>query len=384
MRKSLRTIAIGAVLAATLTVTACSGGTQSNGGTSTGALSAQAKKAAGVVAPASGPHDEFQAPGPAITGVEKLSGKVVYYVAAAIQVPLFKQISDSLAGALKTVGVQLRVCDAKANPGNAADCLGQAVDAHAAAVIAGGFPDEYAPVAFKAVRDAGIPLLYTQVSPQKSPDPKRVGYIAPDYVGMQSLKASWVIADSDAKAHVLVVKATDNGDLIAWVEQGALATYKADCPDCRVKVVDTNAAQLDKLPSLVTASLVADPSIHYVHVAFDDRVQATMQGIQASGRTDVKVVSSDGTLAVMQSLAKRNLVAAEVGTDEQAFSWYIADRVLRMMADQDAASYTFPITRLFTPGTAAKLTLTPADEASGAWYGTADYRSGLKKLWGVN
>jgi ribose transport system substrate-binding protein len=383
MRTSLRTIAVCVAAAAAMTLTACSGATSSSQATSTGPLSAQAQKAADVVAAASGARNDFESPGPAITGTKALSGKVVYYVAASIEVPLFKQISDFLSVALKTVGVQVRVCDAQGNPQNAASCLGQAVDAHAAAVIAGGFPDQFAPVAFKAVRDAGIPLLYTMVTPATTDNPTRVSYISPDYFGLESLNADWVIADSDAKAHVLVVEATDNANLIAWVEQGALATYKADCSGCTVKVVDTNAAQLDKLPSLVTSALVADPAIDYVQVAFDDRVQATLQGIQASGRTNIKVISEDGTLSVMQSLARANMLAAETGFDAQAFSWYAADRVLRMMAGQAAPDYTFRRTRIFTRATAAKLTLTPPAQASGAWYGNSDYRSALEQLWGV-
>ena len=383
MRSFPRTIVPSAILAAALVLTACSGQTSSDDATPTAALSPQAQQAAGVVAAASAASDTFQAPGPPIPGVSKLSGKVVYYVAASIEIPLFKQISDSLTEALATAGVQVRVCDARANPQDAASCLGQAVDAHAAAVIAGGFPEQYSPVAFKAIRDAGIPLLFTQVTAGTSSDPTRVSSLSPDYFEMQSLNANWVIADSNARAHVLVVKATDNADLIAWVEQGTLATYASGCPACTVKVVDSNHAQIDKLPSLVTAALVSDPSIKYVQVAFDDRVQATMQGIQASGRTDVKVISQDGTLAVMQNLAKGNLMAAEVGFDSQAFSWYAADRVLRMLAGDKPQERPFPIRRIFTRATAAQLDLTPAAGASGQWYGSADYRSGLKKLWGV-
>jgi ribose transport system substrate-binding protein len=383
MTRSFRTVAACGVGAGAMMLTACGGGTSSIATTSKGPQGAQAHEASAVIAAASVADTQFAAPGPVVPGATKLSGKVVYYVAAAIEVPLFKQIADSLTVALKTVGVQVRVCDAQGNPEGAANCLGQAVSAHAAAVVAGGFPDQFASVAFKAVRDAGIPLLYTMVTPVKSDDPKLVSYISPDYFGLESQNADWIIANSDARANVLVVEATDNEDLIAWVQKGALATYKADCSHCKVKVVTTTAAELAKLPSLVTSALVADPSIDYVQVAFDDRVQATLQGVQASGRTDVKVVSEDGTLAVMQSLADGNLLAAETGFDSQAFSWYTADRVLRMMAGQGAPNYAFPITRLFTRGTAAKLTLTPTAEASGVWYGTANYRSGLEALWGV-
>lgn len=384
MTRSPRPMAVCAVALSALTITACGGGSKASGtAVANSTLSAPAQKAAGLVVVADQAHNDFTAPGPAFTGTKALSGKVVYYVAAAIQVPLFKQISDSLTVALKTVGVQVRVCDAQGSPQGAASCLGQAVDAHAAAVVAGGFPDVFAANALKAVRDAGIPLLYTMTTPAASSDAKHVSYIAPDYFKLQSLNANWIIADSDAKAHVLVVEATDNPDLTAWVEQGALATYTSACPDCKVVVVKSTAAQRDKLPSLVTSALVADPSIKYVQSAFDDRVQATVQGVQATGRTNVKIVSTDGTLGVMQSLAKGNLLAAEVGFDSQAFSWYVADRVVRMMSGQEAANYTFPITRLFTRQTAGKLTLTPAAAESGQWYGGADYRSGLRGLWGA-
>jgi ribose transport system substrate-binding protein len=380
MRRSLKTTVVCAVSAGTLTLTACGGTTSS--ATSTGSLGAQAQKATSVVTAASVAHNQFAAPGPVVPGATKLSGKVVYYVAAAIEVPLFEQIADSITVALKTVGVHVRVCDAQGSPEGAANCLEQAVAAHASAVVAGGFPDQFAPDAFKAVRNAGIPLLYTMVTPVKSADPKLVSYMSPDYFKLESQNADWIIANSNAKANVLVVEATDNADLIAWVQKGALATYKADCSQCKIKVITTTAAQLSQLPSLVTSALVADPSITYVQVAFDDRVQATLQGVQASGRTNVKVVSEDGTLAVMQNLHDGNYLSAETGFDAQAFSWYAADRVVRMMAGQDAPNYTFPITRLFTRNSTAKLALTPTAEASGVWYGDADYRAGLQALWG--
>jgi ribose transport system substrate-binding protein len=383
MNRYIRTGVVAAVVAVAMTLTACSSGSTSNPTSSATALSAPAQKAAAIVAAATAAHDSFEAPGPAVTGVKALSGKVVYYVAASIQVPLFKQLADSLTTALKPVGIQVRVCDAGGNPGGAASCLGQAVDAHAAAVVAGGFPEVFAPTAFKAVEDAGIPLLFTLTSPVKTTDPKKVSYISPDDFTLESQNADWVIADSNAQAHVLVIEATDNPDLIAWVQQGALATYKSGCPACTVKVVQSTAAQLDQLPSLVTSALVADPSINYVQVAFDDRLQAAIQGIKATGRSGIKVISEDGVLSAMQSLAQSNLVSAETGFDSQAYSWYTADRIIRMAAGQDAPNYTFPRTRLFTAAIAAKLTLTPAAEASGVWYGDADYQSGLKKLWGV-
>lgn len=341
--------------------------------------------AARAVVAAATEAGEFTAPGPELGDLSALEGKTVHYVAANFQIPMFKNVAASIEEALATVGVDLQVCDGKATPASMATCLDQAVNAGADAIISGSIPDELATVAFDAVRAAGIPLLYTQVAPEGPGEPDKVGYLTPDNVELQVWNSSWIIADSEGTGNILVVRVTDTPATMLWTDQGAIGLYEQACPDCTTTVVETNTGQLQRLPSLVSAALVADPDITYVQVPFDITVQPTAQGIQQSGRTDVKVVSSDGNLAVMQMLDAGQHMGAEVGYNQNALGWYAADQTLRMMSGNDSVQkLEFPFRRLFDATNVTELDLTPEAETAGAWYGGLDYKDGFKQLWGVS
>lgn len=355
----------------------------SDGGATTSDAQDPVAAAQALVEQVSAPVDAFSPPGPALEDLSSLAGGTVYYVPATLQVPMFTNVGDGIAEALGNLDVSVQVCDGKANPADIASCLNQAVNADADAVIAGSIPEELAATAFKGVQDAGIPLLYMQTAPAGPGAPDKVGYLTPNNVELQVWNANWVIADSGGAANVLVVKVTDTPATILWIDQGALATYE-QCTDCTVTVVETNTGQLDKLPSLVSSALVRDPKIDYVHVAFDVTVQSTVQGIQSTGRTDVKVVSQDGVLPVMQSLGQGQFLASEVGYNQEALGWYAADQTLRMMSGQESLqNLDFPYRRLFTREDAAALDLTPEGESSGEWYGDTGYKEGFLELWGV-
>ncbi|WP_157155200.1 MULTISPECIES: substrate-binding domain-containing protein [unclassified Diaminobutyricimonas] len=386
MKRNHSTVRAAIVAAAILALTACSAATDEVATTDDVELTAEAAAAQGVVDSISASFDEFEAPGPALENLAALEGKTVHYVAATLQVPLFTVVADTLETALSNVGVDLQVCDGKANPQSMATCLDQAVQAGAGAVISGSIPYELASVAFDSVTAAGIPLLYTQVAPAGPGEPTKVGYLTPNNVEMEAWIANWVIADSNAQAEVLTVTINDTPATILWMEAGAHATYEKGCPDCKVTKVDINTGQLDKLPSLISSTLVANPGIKYIHAEADSLVQSIQQGLQSAGlaQDEVHVISMEGSLAVMQMLADERFMQAEVGMNLQAFAWYAADQTLRMMSGQPSTqNLAFPYRRLFTAESANELELTPAAEASGAWYGDADYENGFLELWGA-
>lgn len=341
--------------------------------------------AKGAVAAASPAIKAFKAPGPAIN-VKALAGKTVYYVPAQYAVPLFKAIGDSLTQALAAAGVKVQICDAKANPSTTADCFQQAINAKAGAVVVGSLPSDFAPSAFKAVTDAGIPLVNTLTIPAGPGDPKLVGYLTPNFIGFQSINADYVIANSGAAANVLYVEATDTPATKIWAEAGALPEYKKHCPKCKVTVVQTSTGQLAKLPSLISAALIKNPGITWVQAEFDSLVQPIITGLQSSPQgMKTQVVSMDGTLPVLQLVKAKRSVAADYGYNLNAFGWYTADQALRMMAGSPSNQMEmFPYTRMFLPSNTARLNLTPAAQGTGEWYGSTDYQAGFTHLWGLS
>jgi len=166
---------------------------------------------------------------------------------------------------------------------------------------------------------------------------------------------------------------------------GRWLSTRSDCPKCKVTVIETSTGQLSKLPSLISSALIKNPKITWIQAEFDSLVQPIVTGLQSSPRrSQIKIVSMDGSLPILQLLkAKRNVVA-DYGYNLNAFGWYMADQALRMMAGQSSLqNVQFPYTRLFQYANTSRINLTPEAQNTGEWYGSTDYQAGFKKLWGV-
>jgi ribose transport system substrate-binding protein len=391
MSRKLKPLLAAGAAGALLFLSACSSVEEQNaaaadagGSDDNAASSAEGQAAQKLVDQFSQAVSGFEAPGDPVDGVADLKGETVYFVPATYQIPLFQGIAGSLERALGSAGIELEVCDGKANPANMASCIQQGIDADAGAIITGSIPRELASVAFESAQKAGIPVVNTMTAPAGPGDPRQVAYLTPDYIGLQAMSANWVIADSDAKANVLYVQITDTPATNLWAEQGALATYEKSCPDCNVTVIKANTGQFDKLPSLITSELSRNPDIDYVQTEVDFAVQPTVEGLQAANATSVKIASMDGVLATMQMLKSGQFVNSEVGFNVDALAWYAADQALRMMAGQPSnTEVDFPYERMFTSENIDELNLSPEGEKSGEWYGSTDYQDGFLGLWGL-
>ena len=386
MKKSLRTLGGLVAVAGMLALAGCSdaGEPATEPEAPAAELSAEAQAAYDIVSAHTGAVDEFVAPGPAVDAAA-LEGKTVYFLPVTLQVPLLKTIADNLADALENVGADLQICDGKGNPSDAASCITQAIDADAAAVVTAGLTKEYAPAAFESLIAAGIPWVQGITSASGDEDPSQVAYVTSDSVKLQSWATNWVIADSDAKANVLVIKLTDTPATTAWADFGILGVYEKGCTECTTEVIEINTGQVDRLPSLVSSALVANPDITYVQAQFDQFLPSVKQAIQSAARDDVTVVSVDGLLSTLQDIEGGSPIEAGIGYNKTALAWYMADAVVRLTAGEAAVeNLDFPFRRVFTTGNVGELTLDADAEASGAWFGEADYRSGFLELWGVD
>lgn len=349
------------------------------------ASSPEAQDAQAKVDEASRAVDAFTAPGGPVEGVDAVKGRTVYYVPANGQVPLFQAIRGSLEKALGEAGVEVEVCDGKANPGNMASCIQQGVDADAAAIVTGSIDEVLVTNAYKSAKKAGVPVVNLMTVPAGDADPTDVAYLTPDFIKLQALAADWVIADSDAAANVLVVQVTDTPVTNMWAEKGILAEYDTACPDCEVTVVKANTGQLDKLSGLITSELTKNPDIDYVQTEFDFALQPTVQGLQGANANDVTISSHDGTLGGLQMLESGQFVGSEIGINADALAWYAADQTLRLMVGQPANEMVdFPYVRMFNADNIGDLDLTPDAEKTGEWYGSTDYQDGFTKLWGLS
>jgi ribose transport system substrate-binding protein len=385
MTKSLRALGVAVAAASMLVLAGCAGdgGGPAAPATPAAELSAEAQAALKIVEAASASVDEFTAPGDAIDG-SALAGKTVYYIPATQQVPVLNIIGEHLTDALSNLDATVQVCDGKANPADIASCVAQAIDADAGAVVTAGITPEFAPAAFADLATAGIPWVQGLTAPAGDADPTKVAYVTENQVLLQTWSTNWVIADSDAKANVLVIKLTDTPATTIWADAGILGTYKDSCSECVVEVIEINSGQLDRLQSLISSSLVANPDITYIQAQFDQFLPAVKQGIQSAARDDITVASVDGLLATMQDMESGGNIKSAVAYNKAALGWYLADAAARLAAGQQAVQMLdFPFRRAFNETNVGDLTLTPDAEASGEWFGDADYEAGFLELWGT-
>ncbi len=363
----------------------CGSSAEQSGGASS-QTSQVAATARAALEKQSQPVRSVPAPGPALDA-SSLRGKTVYYVPLVLKASYFQIVNKVATDALRRAGVTVRACDGHANPSGVGACLDQAVTRRADAVITDYIPYEMAPTAFDRVRRAGVPMY---VGAQRAPDGLKASstlrFENPDAYQSASMEGivNAVIADSDAKARILLVRSEDD-PAVARAGDHLIEYAERTCPDCELTVVRGSLAAMDKLPSLVSSSLVKDPSITYVLPQYDVFLGPAIAGVQSAGKVrDVELATANATMASLPQVKSNEQVIAAVGLDPVYSGWKMGDAALRLLAGEDPPQ-TYPVpVRAFTKENVDDLALTSEAEASGEWFGDAvSYQSGFEKLWGL-
>ena len=126
---------------------------------------AQAEKAlAGWSAPLTTYPEE-----PALSATPDMAGKNVMVIPLGDQIPVIHGVAVGIEDAMKSVGATTQICDGKFNPTAVADCLKQAGDQGADAVVTLFVDYAMAGNAFDALADSGVPVLIGGVAPTRRP-----------------------------------------------------------------------------------------------------------------------------------------------------------------------------------------------------------------------
>ena len=311
----------------------------------------------------------------------KLNGTTVWYIPIFLQAPYFTADSTALAQPLALVGAKLHVCDAAANPSQAATCINEAVAAHASGIITDAMNDSFASQAYAAAVSAHIPVVATDndntAGFPASSDLVPVSHSLPKSA---ALAADWIIADSAGKANVLY--AADNSN-DGTVEGNAVqAEFKKHCPGCKVVVTTFSDLTVNNLSTAVSSAMTANPAIDYVYAAYDAPSGAiALQGANTvSGRT-FKFVAFTGQPPGLERVAAGQQ-AVDPGNDNNNAMWNTADALFRIVTGAPRAHYKTAV-RVFTKRNVPSNVTDPTAYASGTWYGNNSYQALYKKLWGL-
>lgn len=371
-----------AVLAA-----ACGSSTTASSTPSSGASSAGVAQAQAVVARESKATTSFPPPGPPIN-VRSLRGKSVWYIPLSLSVPVFAISNGTLTTALSKVGLTEHSCSAQATPSGTAACINQAVAANAGAIVTDAIPVALAANAFANAESHHIPVLVQDQLPPTG-GPGTVQGFGDDKLAYQPLQAAnlpkaaayWTIADSHGKANILLEPYTDSPSTLAYMVS-TQALIKKLCPGCTVANQKIGIATASLAASQTSSALLSHPNVNYVLPEYDALLQGVGQGIQQAGFANkVKVASSAGDLPALEAI-KAGKLSVDGGEDFPYIGWADADEAMRMMLGKPIVTEKPPL-RLFTAANVGSLSLTPAAQASGEWYGSSSYTSMFEHLWGL-
>jgi ribose transport system substrate-binding protein len=374
-----------ALIAASVAVAGC--GSSSNNSSSSASGSSASATPAGVataqqqVAALSATTASYPVPTSNVTGVQKLKGETVYYIPLVQQIPGFVVTAATMKTALAKAGLKLQVCNGQGQPTAVAACVQQAVGAKAAGIITDAIPYGMAANALGAAKAKGIPVIIAdQYPPAGSTNTNQLSYVA-GVVNQPSQIAWWMIANSKGKANAIIAEEADSPSSMQYVTN-SLPIYKKYCPGCTITVKKITASTNSLLASATSSNILANPSATYYYTEFEDSLQPTVQGIQQSGKSGISLSVAGGSVDGLGLLKGNSVVKAVVVVDQAYAGWALTDEILRMATKSGPVNETFP-SRLFTTQNISSIQVTPAAQASGAWFGNSSYQSDFEKLWGV-
>lgn len=383
-RKNAARSALVAVVAATaLLLTACSTPSSTPSGTKTSSGSTNTALAADVAALEKA-GSSYPVPTAAISGVSALAGKTVYFIPISEQASQFNVTGAALTKALATVNIKVDICNGNANPSSINGCISQATSGSAGAIVLDSIPYGLGFNALTAARKAGIPVIITDQLPDSTaPADATLGYIQGPATAMIVAAAKWIIVDSKGKANVVIGESTDNPSTQAYIKT-VQALFTKECSGCAVSIYQISSANFPLIASSTGAALLKAPGVNYVFPEFEEYVQPTYGAVQASGKAStVKGVTTAAQIGGLQMLQSGTFLYADAGQASAYQGWADADAALRMMTKTTLPTYTIPV-RLFTRENVSSVKLTSDAEASGEWFGPADFSAKFATTWGVN
>ncbi len=284
--------------------------------------------------------------------------------------------------ATAALGWDLKVISSKS--GDPGPAFQQAIDAGVDFIASSG----EAPALYKAqaaaAKDKGIKILSCYDT--SAPDPENNIYTqCGDATFVQRtgpLMANWAIADSESKAHVLVVNIPDFAVLVAEVD-AYKAEFEKNCPDCKLSELDVSIDDLvgGKVPAAVASKLQSDSSINYVFNSFGSLPAGLTAALKSAGLLDqVKVYGQDFSKFDLEEIVTGTMSAWSA--DPKAYAaWLMVDAAARlsldMPLDEERQAAALPTLIVQDKETAQKII-----DDGGDW-NPPNMAESFKKLWGV-
>jgi ribose transport system substrate-binding protein len=325
---------------------------------------------------------KFIPPGPPFDAA-KVRGKTIFSIPESTANPFNVAVAQGMAQAAKLLGINFIVYANQGEPSQQVQGMDEAISKHVNLIdLQGGTDPRVLLPQIKQAQAAHIPVVTSHLY-DLTQTPVAVNYSIPDnYRLAAKLEADYVIANSDAKANVLILTSNEIVPTSAIVSE-LKSEFAAHCPAC--KLTFANVPVVDwatKIEPTVSTALTSDPSINWIIPIYDSMSEWVIPAIESSGHVGKTFISTfNGTPFVMKDLEDGNIVKCEVGEDLgwEGFAYIDAEaRILAGLKLPRTIDEHTPL-RVFTKANVDQAGVPPKLSTG---YGDA-YLSGYKKLWGL-
>lgn len=334
---------------------------------------------------------KFVAPGPAFD-IAKVRGKSMAVIPAAAN-----EYDNTIEAEMKTLaaryGVHYTEYPNQGEPTQWVAAMNQAIATHPSLIVLNTAldPRQVLPEVEQA-KAKGIPVIATHFFDQTFSASLHTKCGAPATLCADGLTATvnapfdkatqveidWIIAHSNAHAHILLITANDISPTAGMVA-AARAEVAKHCPDCVLHVANVLVSDwTTKIPTLVETQIARDPKLGFVLPLFDFGAPFAANGIALAGKTGkVQIVSYNGTQSVLQMLEQHTAVSVDVGEPLNWLAYAFMDQAFRVLAGVKPLADEMTPIRVFTRAN-VHVTGTPPTVTGG--YGNA-YVKGYQQLW---
>lgn len=396
MRSARSGIAVVAVAAGLLAACSTSSGKSASPG---GGGSSPAAASSGATAGGSGASaavianvlkykglPTFSAPGDPIN-ISSLKGKKMFLI-PLVPNPFNQSIQDTMKAVAEKVGMTFTLYPDQGTPAEWVQGMNAALTAKPDIIVLSTAPDpRVLQPQLRAAKAAGIPVLVTHFYDDASPTPPTCVGCAAGVTGLVTAPfnvagkaaADWVIQDSGAKAHVLVIGGADVLPSPATLKV-VTDEISTACTGCKSTVINIPVSDWNtKVQGQVQSALNKDPSISYVYPLYDAMVAGAVSAVRTTGTTGkVKVVSYNGSPYVLKYIQNKDIAAMDVGEDTIGIAYASMDQAFRILLKKPTVNERTPI-RIWDSTNVDESGKPPV---TGKGYGSA-LKDGYTKLWGL-
>lgn len=334
------------------------------------------------VADASKPNPPWTGP---TTGPVAQKAKTIVYVAADLRNGGVLGVSKGVEEAGAAIGWTVRVIDGQGTVSGRSGALQQAIALKPDGIVLGSVDAKEQAELIRQASGAGIKIVgwHSAAAAGPAPDQNLFTNITTDPLEISRAAASFVVADSDGKANVVIF--TDSVYEIAIAKSDAMAAVIKACTGCTIlSVEDTPLAEAStRIPPLTNALMQrfgADwtYSLTINDLPFDFMAPALQSAGAAPDGFPRNVSAGDGSEAAFQRIQQNYYQFGTVAEPLSMHGWQAVDEMNRALSAEAPSGFVVPV-HLFLPQNATQdggdtFTFDPMN----------GYRDAYKKIWGVN